>query len=209
MWVEPEDFAWTYAKTNDFDWFKKRLMHWIESRDYDGIPENTKKVLKEVRQSFINQRQNGHRKAELQSEYWDKVIDYLAVAYYEERPGHLFTTSVTALNRPIDEFSKDIQRIIWRFAETEDVEGAIKCLVGFVRPYLNEIHLFKLEPVFTDASEKLTKQRSQQIHKEDMDNEYWKIMIYNLDNVFVRLENYKSKTVYFNYLIQAELEKHK
>ncbi|HFI0345636.1 TPA: hypothetical protein ACGOWL_001045 [Streptococcus suis] len=45
--------------------------------------------------SFINQRQNGHRKAELQSEYWDKVIDYLAVAYYEEHPGHLFTTSVT------------------------------------------------------------------------------------------------------------------
>ena len=45
-------------------------MHWIESRDYDNIPENTKKVLKEVRQSFINQRQNGHRKAELQSEYW-------------------------------------------------------------------------------------------------------------------------------------------
>ena len=57
MWVEPEDFAWTYAKTTDFDCFKKRLMHWIESRDYDGIPDNTKKVLKEVRQSFINQRQ--------------------------------------------------------------------------------------------------------------------------------------------------------
>ena len=78
---------------------------------------------------------------------------------------------------------------IFRFAETEDVEGAIKCLVGFVRPYLNEIHLFKLEPVFTDASEKLKKQRSQQIHKEDMDNEYWEIMVYNLDNVFTGYES--------------------
>ena len=37
MWVEPEDFAWIYTKTNDFDWFKKRLMCRIESRDYDSF----------------------------------------------------------------------------------------------------------------------------------------------------------------------------
>lgn len=26
MWVEPEDFAWIYAKTNAFDCFKKRYL---------------------------------------------------------------------------------------------------------------------------------------------------------------------------------------
>ncbi|MER0123049.1 hypothetical protein ABPH35_05400 [Streptococcus sp. ZJ93] len=191
-WNQPEEFAWTYAKTNNFDEFKKRLMYWIESWDYDSEAESTKRLLKGARQSFVNQRRNGHRKVELQSEYWDKVIDYLAVAYYGERPGHLFTTSINSLRRPVDEFSKDIQRIVWRFAETEDVEGAEKCLTGFVRLYLNDVHLFKLEPVFKNASEILKEQRS---HREDMDSEYWEIMIHNLDHMFADYDNNSTETV--------------
>lgn len=167
-------FAWKNAVEDDLEGFKSRLAHYISARSFETTPERIKDEIKQALQSITSQRYNGHRKAEMTSVYWDKVVEYLPRAYNQKRPGHIYTDKSI-------EISQKLEQIITKHASTRDLEACREEMVAYVRPEIIVENWAEVE-----QGSLMTAQKFKDQHRK---GDFWDAIIAILEDPFKEKED--------------------